>query len=345
MNRRLQLTWMTTIVVLLALSPAAFAQSRLYVPQFTYGGNEETQFLVANGNSEDAVVALWAFTSQGELLGQYQLGVKAHGTRAVTLGEAFSLGEPTASGWVGAVSESDGIQLTYTRIGDTTSSFEAQEWPSREVRLTVSESQKAVVQLSNPNAFAASVNLQAVDGVGNVLATKSVQMAAFSQINVPSASISEVATRVNVVSNADVIATVVDEFREGVVYRKKYGSDLPDEMALVIDGPESLGAYQVTISFDPKAVQFSAKDIEGGVVAGFDSKPLVVNIDNVAGQMTIASFQVGAHPAGRSMVARLRVARTGSANVRFGINVDEVTDLEGHSLLGSGLSVGLVRTK
>ncbi len=111
----------------------------------------------------------------------------------------------------------------------------------------------------------------------------------------------------------------------------------PDSLALVIDSAESIGAYQVKLKFDPRMVQFSAKDVEGGSSAGFESKPLVVNIDNISGEMTIASFQVGAAPSGRVMVARLKAAR----EARFGMTVDEITDTTGKSL--AGVSVGIVR--
>lgn len=93
------------------------------------------------------------------------------------------------------------------------------------------------------------------------------------------------------------------------------------------------------ISFDPRVMQFSAKNVEGGSAEGFDSKPLVVNIDNIAGQMTIGSFQVGAQPSGRAAVARLKVIRSSAHNARFGIRVDEITDIAGKSL------VGMVRMK
>jgi hypothetical protein len=116
-----------------------------------------------------------------------------------------------------------------------------------------------------------------------------------------------------------------------------------DHLALVIDSEESIGAYQITLSFDPRAIQFSPKDIEGGLIEGFESKPLVVNIDNVAGQMTLGSFQVGARPIGRNAVARMRVAHKTGFPARFGLRIDEVTDTDGHSLSASSISVGMVR--
>lgn len=343
--KRLIVTWSMAMALGLGLVQAARAETRLYVPQFKYGGSEETQFLIANGGVEDANVSLWAFTSQGELVGQYQLVVKAHGTRSVTIGEAFKLGDAAATGWVGAVSESDAIQMTYTRIGAVTESFEAQDWSSREIRLNLSEAGKEAIHLSNPNAFAASVTVQALDSVGNVVGNRTVSLAAFSQADIPSLSIGESAARLNVVANADVLASIVDDRKEGLGFQRKFSGDASEEMMLVIDGAKSLGAYQVTLAFDPKAVQFSAKDVDGGAAEGFDSKPLVVNIDNAAGLMTIASFQVGSRPEGRSAVARLRVTHIGGMAARFGIKIDEVTDTEGNSLVGSGLSVGLVRTK
>ena len=90
---------------------------------------------------------------------------------------------------------------------------------------------------------------------------------------------------------------------------------------------------------------FRSKDIQGGTSAGFDSRPLVVNIDNVAGTLTLGSFQVGVHPAGRVSVAQIRTVRASGAAPRFGLTVDEISNTKGESLAGPALSLGLIRTK
>src|SRR3989304_8072810 len=107
-------------------SMLAMAETRLYVPRFQFSDTEDTQFLIANENERDAVVDFWAFTSGGELLGQFQLTAPAHGTRSLTLGEAFQLTGQTVTGWIGAISREDGIQLSYSRIGEGVGAFEAQ---------------------------------------------------------------------------------------------------------------------------------------------------------------------------------------------------------------------------
>src|SRR5438067_6620260 len=76
-------------LALMCLPPAAFAQTRLFVPDFRFGAGWDTQLLISNNGDRDTNVGLWAFLKTGELLGQEQLRVKAHGIRSLTLGEAF----------------------------------------------------------------------------------------------------------------------------------------------------------------------------------------------------------------------------------------------------------------
>lgn len=317
----------------------AMAETRLFVPQFRFSDSEDTQFLIANQSDRDSSVDFWAFTSSGELLGQFHMPVRAHGTRALTLGEAFRLKDVDVSGWIGAVSSDDGIQLSYTRVGPNAESFEAQPWASREMLLSVADSEKDVVRFSNPNPFAASLTLRGTDPNGRFVGVEELSVAAFGQVEIPTANLLRgQAARLEVNSNADVLAELdrLANRRAGRTVRRLLEGE-PDYLALVIDSADSIGAYQVTLRFDPRAVQFSTKDVEAGLSDGFDSKPLVVNIDNAAGEMTIGSFQVGAQPSGRIVVARLRTAR----NVRFGLKVEEITDTTGKSL--SDVPVGIVR--
>jgi hypothetical protein len=322
------------------LPGTALAETRLYVPQFRFSDTEDTQFLIANQNNRDVDIDMWAFTSTGELLGQFRMPVKAHGTRALTIGEALQLKGTSVSGWIGAVSQDDGIQLTYARLGSTSESFEAQQWASKELALGISDSGKQVVRLSNPNPFAAAMTITGTDRTGRYVGTQQITVSAFGQLELPTERVLDgQASELRVASNADVLAVVdapaISRSRENRVADEAEA----DNLAVVIDSADSIGAYQLTLSFDPRVAQFSTKDIEGGAVEGFDSKPLVVNIDNAAGQITIASFQVGARPSGRTAVARLRAPR----GVRFGIKVDEITDTAGNSLYG--LPVGMIRTK
>ncbi len=326
------------MMALILVSTSAMAETRLYVPQFRFSDSEDTQFLIANQNDRDTTVDLWAFTSSGELLGEFQMPVKAHGTKSLTLGEALRLKGASATGWIGAVSRDDGIQLTYTRIDGSTALFEAQEWTSREVALNVSESGKSTVRLSNPNPFAASLTITGTDHNGRYVGTEQVSVRPFGQIELPSSGIAGGrAAKLQVASNADVVAVIDAETERPAGKGGLKDSVQFEDLAIVIDSTESIGAYQVSLTFDPALAQFSAKDIDGGSAEGFDSKPLVVNIDNAAGQITIASFQVGSHPGGRVAVARLKAP----LGIRFGIQVDEITDTTGKSL--PGLSVGMVR--
>ncbi len=333
-----------TAAVLFAVcssSMLAMAETRLYVPRFQFSDSEDTQFLIANENDREAPVDFWAFTAGGELLGQFQVSVPAHGTRSLTLGEAFLLTGQTVSGWIGAVSREDGIQLSYNRIGEGVESFEAQAWISREMQLTIADSSKDVARFSNPNPFGANLTIYGMGANGQFVGVQELSVGPFSQTEVPAANLFRgQAARLRITSNADVMASLDSPRGSRTVRRERLASrGEADRLALVIDSQESIGAYQVTLSFDPQLVQFSTKDIEGGAAEGFDSRPLVVNIDNVAGRLTIGSFQVGARPNGRTVVARLNA----SGAARFGIQIDEVTDTLGNSL--SGLSAGVVRMR
>jgi len=342
---RVTLNSVFVVLAILSIAGTALADTRLFVPQFRFSDSEDTQFLIANQNNRDVTVDLWAFTNDGELLGQFQLPVKANGTRALTLGEAFDLEGRTVTGWVGAVSTEDGIQLSYTRIGERTESFEAERWASRELSLALSESGKNVVSVSNPNAFATTVLVRAMDRSGRFVGVEELRVGPFGQIELPAAEMFRgEAAHLRFESNADIVANITSETtRSAGVRHPSPAASSEDFLALVINSREAIGAYQVTLSFDPRVVQFSTKDIEGGDAEGFDTKPLVVNIDNVSGQLTLGSFQVGAHPSGRSAVARLRVARYDGASTRFGIAIDEITDTAGRTVAGSEVSVGMVR--
>src|SRR5262249_50273401 len=89
-------------------------------------------------------------------------------------------------------------------------------------------------------------------------------------------------------------------------------------LAIVIDSEIPVGAFQLVLKFDPEAVKFSTDDVLGGTSEGFDTKPLAMGIDNVAGEIRIASFQLGSRPVGQTDVAHLRVHSLSSASPRFG---------------------------
>jgi len=99
------------------------------------------------------------------------------------------------------------------------------------------------------------------------------------------------------------------------------------------------------LNYDPKSTQLSSEDIAGGTAEGFNTRPLVVRIDNSVGSLTLASFQVGSRPAGELDVARVRVRRNMDSPAQFGMHADEVTDLAGNSILGPGVDINLIRTQ
>src|SRR6266481_8877678 len=105
-------------LALMCLEPASFAQTRLFVPDFRFGAGFDTQLLISNNSDRDTNVDLSAFLKTGELLGQEQLRLKAHGIRSLTLREAFGSHSSETAGWLAVVSHADGIQMSYSLIGD-----------------------------------------------------------------------------------------------------------------------------------------------------------------------------------------------------------------------------------
>src|SRR5438105_3653035 len=87
-------------LVLVNAQTALFAETRLFVPDYRFGAGVDTQLVVSNTSDQDASVDLWAFVKTGELLGQEQLQIKAHGTRSLTLSEAFGPRPSQNTGWL-----------------------------------------------------------------------------------------------------------------------------------------------------------------------------------------------------------------------------------------------------
>lgn len=342
----------TTLAMFLALTQVVSAESKLYVPRFQYGAQQDTQFLLVNTNEHESAVDLWAFTGSGELLGQFRLQMKAKSTRALTLGEAFAVRDDV-SGWLAAVSSDDGIQLSYTLVGDGVrerdgASSDAIEWSTQEQQITIENPGKQVLRISNPNAFAAQVTLNGVDQAGRFVARRDISVAPFAQVDALLTGLTSEGGRLNLFSNAQIISKLDEAMRAArESSQSKIFDDEPvdDRLELVVDTEKGLGAYQVSLRFDPKTIQLSSKDISGGSAEGFDSKPLAVNIDNEAGEITIGSFQVGSAPRGRLAVARLDVKRRRTASSRFSIRLDSAADVTGASVATSDVTVGLVRVR
>ena len=343
MMRKGTLHFVLAILLIVVIPVLSAAETRLFVPQFRYSAGEDTQFLLANSNDHEVTLDLWAFTSDGRWLGQMQLAIGANSTRAVTLGEAFGLTEETLTGWVGAVSSDDGLQLSYSWVGNTVESFEAETAAASGIDLSVRDAAGDVIRISNPNAVAANAVVTGRDLSGGYVGVRELEIDPFAQRELAVSSLFDgTAGRLEIAANVDILAGVSEatELNGDVASSSGDASDTP--MDLQIQTDVALGAYQVTLRFDPDLVTFSSKDVTGGSAEGFESQPLVVRIDNVAGEMTIGSFQVGGTPAGQLVVARVNVSAANGMAPRFDLHIDEITDLEGLSLGGSQLAVGLI---
>jgi len=326
----------------------AHAEIRLFVPEFTVGPQADTQFLITNANVRDSHLELWAFTSKGELLGQVEIGLKPHTTRAITVKEAFGLQGMEVTGWLGAVSTEGDIQISYQHTGSTdnasSGSSDAVEVVSKEVTLGLPGPSREVLRVSNPNPFPAHVVLNGLDQDGVLVGNYALTIAPFAQTKMEvQPALGNAVKRVAVFSDSTVLPAVGDESQSSNAAPEYATLTVVDDMALVITSTQSVGAYQVTLRYDPKLIQFSSGDIAGGTAAGFNTRPLVVRIDNSLGSLTLASFQVGSSQTGKLDVAHIRVRRNPDTQVQFGMQIDEVTDLVGNGIR-SGVDVQLSRT-
>ena len=343
-TKMLRFTLASLMLVLLPLM--GIAESRLFVPRFDFGPQQDTQFLLVNSNDHESSVDLWAFTAAGELLGQLQLQMKERSTRSITLSEAFGLKSGELNGWLGVVSQDDGIQLSYSRVGPRDGSFAAQEWSSQRQELPVVNARQQVLRISNPNAFETQVTLIGLDESGAFMATRDVVLAPFSQTEAALNGLLSAGGRIALNSNAEVISEVDDLFATPRAKTETASLQLTEQQIdLIFDTEKRIGAYQVTLTFDPKVIQFGERDILAGSVEGFESRPLAVNIDNAAGEITIGSFQVGGNATGRVPVARLVVKTPRFASPRFGIRLDSLSDETGSSMAARDVTVGLVRVQ
>jgi hypothetical protein len=323
--------------------PRAFAETRLFVPGFRIGGGFDTQLLISSNSDRDTKVDLWLFLNRGRLLGQEQLIMRAHTTRSLTLAEVFGSQATESTGWLAAFSDDDGIQMSYNLLGDHRGSRDAETWPKREIALDILGKTEHTVRIVNTSSVENSVNLRLKDETGGFIGLKELTIGPFQQLEL-TGDVLQHAPHVDIDAVSEILAVVGESATTN--HPKLAVSDAAQQdggtLSLVIDKEGPVGAYQVFLRFDPTAVRFSEDDISGGSAAGFTSKPLAVNIDNVSGELRIASFQVGNAPQGTVDVAHIRVQPIQPSQPQFGLTVEEITDLEGHSQIGSTAGVALV---
>jgi hypothetical protein len=344
-----------TVLVLawtVVLSTPVYAETRLFVPHLSYGPQHETQFLLVNRNDHDSRVELWAFTSGGQLAGHTRVTVSRNSTQSMTLREAFHLSEPM-SGWLGATSNDDGIGLSYSLLGEqdgrsVITSQDALKWMGKFFQETLEDPKRQVVRISNPNSFPAHVILNGLDHSGTAMARRDLIVPPFAQVETGVGEQLGNAVRLDMFSNADVVTSIGQGSSPPTPKVPSTTSSAmieSQQVALVVETPHTLGAYQVTLRFDPQVVQLLPEDVAGGFAQGFQSRPLVVNIDNAAGYVTLGSFQVGSDPSGRVAVARINISTKVRTASPFFVHVDEVADGAGNSISAAAVAASLVRLK
>ena len=161
----------------------------------------------------------------------------------------------------------------------------------------VTEPERQLVRITNPSALPAEVTLRSTDASGAFLALEEVTVARFAHLDISIRSTEDSrVSRVVVTSNADVLVRI-DEVGT-TPSEPRHALDPSEEhwLELVIESEQSIGAYQVTLRFDPSLIRFSTNDITAGSSPGFDTKPLVVGVDNVAGELTIGCFRLATGP-------------------------------------------------
>jgi len=327
------------IIPAMIFQTTAFAETRLFVPDFKIGTGFDAQLLISNSTDRDATVDIWAFLNKGKLLGQAQLRMPAHAIESLTVGEVFGPQPDEASGWLAAVSTSDGIQMSYNLLGQSAEPRDPESWPKRELALDIPQAGEYAVRVINTSSVASNVTVRHKDATGRFLKLQELPIGPFQQLELPRETLRD-AVHIDLLADSDVLAAVA----ETNVKRSRL-ENVVDEgtLSLVIDGNAPIGAYQVLLRFDPTAIQFSPDDILGGSADGFTSKPLAINIDNISGELRIASFQLGSKPQGSVDVAHIRLRSIQPSKSGFGLKIEEVADLQGHSALNSITSVRLVR--
>jgi hypothetical protein len=324
----------------MSFQTTAFAETRMFIPDFRIGAGLDTQLLVSNNNDRDANVDVWAFVNEGKLLGQTQLHIGAHAIQSLTLAEVFGSQPDELKGWLAAVSNSDGIQMSYNLPGQSPEPRDAEGWPKRQMALDIPRAGEYAVRIINTGAVANNVTVRRSDQTGGFLGLQELILAPFQQLELKRETLQDI-VHIDVLANSDVLAAVTET---GVRLHPRLDNVTDDgTLSLVIDRNAPVGAYQVLLRFDPTVIQFSQDDILGGSAIGFTSKPLAVNIDNIAGELRIASFQVGNEPQGAVDVAHVRLRSVQNSQLEFGLKAEEVTDLQGQSALNSIASVRLVR--
>ena len=338
--RRLGSILAALILPAMIFQAAALAETRLFVTDFKIGGGFDAQLLISNTTDRGTTVDIWAFLNKGKLLGQAQLRMAAHAIRSLTVGEVFGTQPDEGSGWLAAVSMSDGIQMSYHLLGQSAEPRDAESWPKRELALDIPQAGEYAVRVINASSLASNVTVRHKDATGRFLKLQELSIGPFQQLELPREALRD-AVHVDVLADSDVLAAVVES---NVKRRPRLESVVDDgTLSLVIDGNAPIGAYQVLLHFDPGAIQFSPDDILGGSADGFTSKPLAINIDNISGELRIASFQLGSTPQGSVDVAHIRLRPVQPLESGLGLNVEEITDLEGQSELNSITSVRLIR--
>ncbi len=113
----------------------------------------------------------------------------------------------------------------------------------------------------------------------------------------------------------------------------------PAIVSVNINSATAVGAYQATINYDKTVVSLQQSNVTGGNGAGFTSPPTTINIDNVAGKVTLNSFQTGNAPSGAFTVANLSFASVALGTTNLTLSGVTLTNTTGGDLPASGLSL------
>jgi hypothetical protein len=112
----------------------------------------------------------------------------------------------------------------------------------------------------------------------------------------------------------------------------------PEVVDVFVTSGTPVGGYQLTFTFDPSLVSLSADNVFGAD-APFSDKPITINIDNVSGQVTLNTFQVGASPQGTLTVAGLRFTPKAVGTSSLTVTSTTVVDVEGEDLAAATVTL------
>src|SRR5262249_31108219 len=161
-------------------------------------------------------------------------------------------------GWLGVVSNQNGVQLTYTVSGshDHAQARDAQPEPVHQLTVEAAANEK-MLKISNASSIPNTVTLRKIDSSGRFLGIQQLLVAPFPQLELPVSA----GTKLEMSATSDFVADRDDVQRNGPGKMPPL-TPSDDALAVIIDSETPIGAYQLHLQFDPRLAQIAVEDIQ-----------------------------------------------------------------------------------